>query len=174
MKRRTVIRVLVGFAGFIAVGGVLVRSDPLLRTIIFDDCPLDQHWEYAVPGDGRYSLTYYQRDCGFIVVPYQEGVFAERSRFPWPWPEREYIFLYPSDAYNVNIIPIGPNSVTISVEEVDAVFHAETSWGTLKIDYNIGNIRNRQPTDPPTAGLSWAEKHRLLQDRARELGTQSK
>jgi hypothetical protein len=168
MKCRTAARSLVGIAGFLALIGFLAYSDSMLREVIFDQCPVDVRWEYAVPGDGRYSITYYQRDCS--IIPYEEGVFAEKSRFPWPWPEREYIFLFPREAYHMNIIPTGPNSVAISAEQVDAVFSAETSWGTLKIDYNIGKIYNPRPNDPVTTGAAWSERQNALVEQARSQG----
>jgi hypothetical protein len=175
MKRRTVIGILVGFASFATLGGLLTLSDPLLRMMVLGQCPLDERWEYALPGSGGYTVTYFERNCALYGSAYEEGVFAERSRFPWPWPERKYVFSYePKNNYSgrtIQIVPTGPSSVTLSAENVREAYLAETNWGTLNIDYNIGSIDNPRPTDPPTVGASWAERQKLLQNRARELGT---
>jgi hypothetical protein len=168
MIRRAVIGILVVFVGFVGLIGVFIYSDPMARELILNICDGERQWEQRVPGDGGYSLTYFQRDCGVVIAqPYEEGVFAERSRFPWPWPERRFIFSYPQDASRMNIIPTGPNSVTISAEHVDAVFLAETQWGALKIDYNIGTIQAPRPTDPVVTGFAWAEREAALVERAR-------
>jgi hypothetical protein len=171
MKSSTIITTIVA----VLVGLVLVLINfPFVHSpwvsMLLEPCPVDERWDFRVPGDGRYMVYYHVEDCGAFL----EGVFAERSRFPWPWPDEKSIFLYqPSVPYrSIDVIPTGPNSVTISARELIQVFQAETSWGTLKIDYNIGTINEPRPTDPVVTGAAWAEKQQRLEQHARSQGIQ--
>jgi hypothetical protein len=162
----------------IAVGIIACMLTPVLvaalrMELIYPWCSVDSRWDFVVPGDGGYSVSFYIRDCGFIGSTAEEGVFAERSRFPWPWPERKYIFWYRTPqtySYAAHLIPTGPNSVTLSAEELSAVLLAETNWGALKIDYNIGSIEHPGQTDPKTVGTAWAERENALAENARRQG----
>lgn len=163
---------MVSFVGFVAFGGFFVLSHPILKQIVFPQCSPDERSDYAVPGDRGYTVSYYLKDCGIIGSAWVEGLYAERSRFPWPWPERNYIFRYKPYGYfgSINVIPTGPNTVTVSTEHLSEVFWAETNWGMLKIDYNIGSIEYPRPTDPVTVGEAWAEREKALVEHARRHG----
>jgi hypothetical protein len=167
MKRRTVTYMLAGLAGIIVVGGALVRFESYLTAVIVYWCPVDERWDYVVPGNGGYTMSHFLRSCPFN--PFEAGVSAERSRFPWQRPERELVFHYP-DGGSLDIISTGNNTVTISIESVSEVFRAKTSWGTLRIDYNIGSIDNPRPGDPKTVGEAWADREKALVESARQHG----
>jgi hypothetical protein len=157
---------LASIVSFIAFTGFFLFS-PILQAFMFHRCIPNERWDFAVPGDGGYTVSHYMRDCAFIGSAPEEGIFAERARFLWP--ETKTLFEYEPTDYpgTVYVIPTGPNTVTVSVKELVQVFLAETRWGTLKVDYNIGSIRNPRSTDPVTTGDTWAEREQVLLQGAR-------
>jgi hypothetical protein len=175
MKRLTVIRIVSSTTATLAILVVLLFSLPLeiVQLVFPERCDLTERRAYDLPGNGGYSieyLLYYDYDC-VMEIDFAEYVMGVRSRSPWPWPETTHIFLYdaPKD-HAVNIIPSGPNTVTLSAQDLTKVIVAETQWGALKIEYNIRSIKNPQPTDPVTTGDGWAEKEQRLEQRARSQG----
>jgi hypothetical protein len=139
--------------------------------MVFEPCVPDERSTFTIPGDGGFTVSYYLQNCAIIGGALEEGVYAERPHVLWPWRERKYIFQHPVNAYIVNVVPTGQNTVTLSTEGLSKVFLAEKNWGTLKINYNIGSIDEPRPADPATTGSAWAENQRRLEQHARSQGT---
>jgi hypothetical protein len=179
MKRETVIPVVVPIAvGLLTLFILLIHPFLLhpsaLMPLFSVRCDVSEPRNYAVPGGGGYTLryaVYYQEDCPELGSTSGGGVWARKSQFPWPWPETKYIFSYASrDSRAIDIIPTGPDRVTLSARNLTIVTAAETEWGTLKIDYNIGTINEPRPTDPVVTGAAWADKQQRLEQYARSQG----